>query len=342
MLAFDCPSCGSKLQMSEELAGKKVRCASCQGVVVAPQAGTSEAITAEPAAAAAVPAPTAVIPEKARPARRSAAAADDVDRDEDDRRGPRRDGGDKTAVAAAAGFGVGAIVLIVLGVGACLIAPCVGVGLLIPAVQKVRESAARAQATNNLKQMVLAIHNHNDAMKFMPPPRTMTMGPPQLSKPVDLSWRVAILPYIEQDVLFRQFDQNSAWDSPRNLNLSNSAILVYTHPSRDVNGPNNQTFYQYFTGPGTIWSDDKRKGIPAAFPDGTSNTFLIAEAATSVPWAKPADMAINAGPLPLPADTFLAAMGDGSVRSVDRRRNSDQTLRMYIDPRDGNLPPPLD
>jgi hypothetical protein len=77
--------------------------------------------------------------------------------------------------------------------------------------------------------------------------------------------------------------------------------------------------------------------------DGLSNTFLVAEANTPVPWSKPADMVIQPGqPLPLPADTFNVALGDGSVRFVDRRKASDATLRLYIDPRDGALVPPLD
>jgi hypothetical protein len=68
--------------------------------------------------------------------------------------------------------------------------------------------------------------------------------------------------------------------------------------------------------------------------DGLSRPTLL---------CKPADMVIQPGqPLPLPADTFNVALGDGSVRFVDRRKASDATLRLYIDPRDGALVPPLD
>ena len=74
-------------------------------------------------------------------------------------------------------------------------------------------------------------------------------------------------------------------------------------------------------------------------PDGTSNTFLFAEAQTGVPWTKPADMAIGAGGLPLPADRFLAAMADGSVRIIDRKKLDDRVLRMLIDPADGQQLP---
>jgi hypothetical protein len=74
--------------------------------------------------------------------------------------------------------------------------------------------------------------------------------------------------------------------------------------------------------------------------DGTSNTFLFAEAQTPVPWSKPADMVIAPnGPLPLPEDRFLAGMADGSVRMIDRRRTNDQILRLVIDPADGQVLP---
>jgi len=62
-----------------------------------------------------------------------------------------------------------------------------------------------------------------------------------------------------------------------------------------------------------------------------------------VPWTKPADMAIQpGGALPLPPTTFLAALADGSVRQVDRRRTTDATLLLYINPKDGMPVPPLD
>ncbi len=71
------------------------------------------------------------------------------------------------------------------------------IGLLLPAVQKVREAAARTKCSNNLKQIGLAIHNYHDANGLMPPSR---LGPQYAT------WCVLILPYVEQDALFRQWD----------------------------------------------------------------------------------------------------------------------------------------
>lgn len=84
--------------------------------------------------------------------------------------------------------------LVVIAIIAILIA------LLVPAVQKVREAAARTQCANNLKQIVLACHNYHDSLKKMPNAYDAKTG---------LSWHVMVLPYIEQENLYRQFDQTN-------------------------------------------------------------------------------------------------------------------------------------
>src|SRR3954471_17929387 len=71
------------------------------------------------------------------------------------------------------------------------------IGLLLPAVQKVREAAYRTKCQNNLKQIGLAVHNYHDAVGALPPSR--------IADPY-LTWCVLILPYLEQDAYFKQFD----------------------------------------------------------------------------------------------------------------------------------------
>src|ERR1044071_4865744 len=70
------------------------------------------------------------------------------------------------------------------------------IGLLLPAVQKVREAAARMKCTNNLKQIGLAIHNYHDAIGWLPPVHLTGTG--------NGTWYVHILPYVEQENLYRQ------------------------------------------------------------------------------------------------------------------------------------------
>ena len=86
----------------------------------------------------------------------------------------------------------------------------VGTALLLPAVAKVRMSAARMQSKNNLKQIALAMHNYEATYGHFPHDITDKNG-----KPI-LSWRVAILPFIEQDNLYKQFKLDEPWDSPNN------------------------------------------------------------------------------------------------------------------------------
>ncbi len=102
------------------------------------------------------------------------------------------------------------------------------IGLLLPAVQKVREAAARAKCQNNLKQLGLAAHNYFDANGSLPPAVQMNYavhgdqnGVSDLNQPFGPNWAVLILPYIEQDNLYKSVDvagyRNSGSQNWRNL-----------------------------------------------------------------------------------------------------------------------------
>src|SRR5262249_50802557 len=86
------------------------------------------------------------------------------------------------------------------------------IGLLLPAVQKIREAANRMKCSNNLKQLGLGLHNHHDAMGEFPPARERKFSATTQGF-VTHSWTPKILPYIEQDNLFRQYRFDINWDA---------------------------------------------------------------------------------------------------------------------------------
>ena len=260
MLVFECPSCKTKMQAAEEYAGKTTVCPECNTpteIPAAPPAAT-DGITADPPAI-----PTAVsTSEGARPKKKKPAADDD----EEDDRPPRRRGSSSDAgKAAATGMSAVLIVVLVLGVLGCVAISVVAIliALLVPAVQKVREAASRAETTNNMKQLVLACHIHHDVTKVLPTPKVFPQGPQ--GKPSELSWRVSVLPYIEQDPMFRQFNQNLAWDDPANFRFVQNCPQVYDNKTRPEL-PRTETHFQYFTGPNTL------------FPTANSSVVLVGKA----------------------------------------------------------------
>jgi prepilin-type N-terminal cleavage/methylation domain-containing protein len=125
------------------------------------------------------------------------------------------------------------------------------VGLLLPAVQKVRESAARISCGNNLKQMGLALHNYHDTQGSFPPGYVYVAPPTQGAAPgprvpiVDRpnpkifalpqapgwGWAAYLLPYLEQDNLHRQIDFSLPVESPSCLAQRTVKLSVFTCPS---------------------------------------------------------------------------------------------------------------
>jgi prepilin-type N-terminal cleavage/methylation domain-containing protein/prepilin-type processing-associated H-X9-DG protein len=103
------------------------------------------------------------------------------------------------------------------------------IGLLLPAVQKVREAAARAQCTNNIKQICLALHNHHDAVGSLPPGGTYFGG--CCAPPTYTNWAIEILPYMEQQNLYRQYIQTEVNVSTANNLVGQQRVKSYECPS---------------------------------------------------------------------------------------------------------------
>jgi len=97
------------------------------------------------------------------------------------------------------------------------------IGLLLPAVQKVREAAARIRCQNNLKQMGLGMMNYESAYGGFPPSRT-TVTPQH-------SWSVALLPFIEQTNSFNLYDYAVDWNNPKNYPAIQTQLKLFNCPS---------------------------------------------------------------------------------------------------------------
>jgi len=119
------------------------------------------------------------------------------------------------------------------------------IGLLLPAVQKVREAAARMKCQNNLKQMGLALHNHHDSLGYLPPALVNSGRAPGTAAntyyPSDGTWYVYnhsgfifMLPYLEQDNLYKQYD----FKTPGSLSNPNGAALPPTAGALTSTHPN--------------------------------------------------------------------------------------------------------
>jgi prepilin-type N-terminal cleavage/methylation domain-containing protein/prepilin-type processing-associated H-X9-DG protein len=107
------------------------------------------------------------------------------------------------------------------------------IGLLLPAVQKVREAANRTACSNNLKQIGLALHNHHDARETLPPGGMQTG---QNGTPCYSNWAIEILPYVEQAALYGQYNQLALNNTAGNRAVGQQRVKVYECPSDPLAG----------------------------------------------------------------------------------------------------------
>jgi hypothetical protein len=171
----------------------------------------------------------------------------------------------------------------------------------------------RARSTNNLKQIALAMHNYLSVYKTFPAAYAASKD----GKPL-LSWRVLILPYIEEGQLYSEFHLDEPWDSDHNKPLIAKMPKIYAAPGSKA-AAEHKAVYLVPHGDDTIFPDGKATRIQD-ITDGTSNTLLVVEASDkrAVIWTKPDDYEVDfkqpkAGLVGLRKGGFLAAFADGSV-----------------------------
>jgi len=181
---------------------------------------------------------------------------------------------------------------------------------------KVQTAAQRTRSVNNLKMIGLAMHSYHDKFGSFPTAAIHDKD----GKPL-LSWRVAILPFLDQEELYKQFKLDEPWDSEHNKKLLERMPKVYA-PVRAQKDKKYDTFYRVFHGEGALFEGNKRIRL-FDVTDGTSNTILVVEAGEAAPWTKPDELAFDASKdLPklggLFDGNFNALIADGSVRYFNK------------------------
>jgi prepilin-type N-terminal cleavage/methylation domain-containing protein len=190
------------------------------------------------------------------------------------------------------------------------------IGLLLPAVQKVRDAAARVQSQNNLKQLGLACHNANDTRGTLPvawAPWWGSYSGPWHDSSQDVDLQICLLPFVEQDNLARLIHQYGPWGTPSGgVPNQRDVLKVFLAPADDIGSgtltyssywyswmPDNtfaltsyaynlQVFGRQSDVAGDVWDgwNVPKFSSPLAvqrIPDGTSNTLLFAERHSSCP-----------------------------------------------------------
>jgi len=243
-----------------------------------------------------------------RPRRRRRREDDDYE-DGDRPRGKSSGGGSNVALILV----VVAIVLLILCGG--------GGALLFYSVSKVRTAASKVNEMNNLKQIGMGFHNYADRNRRLPPAEG------------DLSWRVHMLPYIEQDSLARSFDMNLSWDAGRNAGVANTVVPTYHSPLDEAADP--KTHYRVFVGPNTVYDPAIAAFGLTRITDGAGNTILAVDTTESVSWPQPNEIPFTKnGSLPslghTGRDQGIILFCDGSVKPFNKSSMSQDTLKAMV------------
>lgn len=161
-------------------------------------------------------------------------------------------------------------------------------GLLLPAVQKAREAVHRTKCANNLRQIGIALHHYHDVANTFPP-GGIEWRPQSDPTKRQLAWCALILPYLEQENLYKTLNLNTPFDSPENAEGAAAILSIFLCPSKarltyrsegrgltDYGGIFGQALFGNDNPPNGTMLFDKPIRI-GMITDGTSHTVMIAE-----------------------------------------------------------------
>lgn len=172
-------------------------------------------------------------------------------------------------------------------VGTILVAGVIGLAFFARAVRDAGESARDSQCRGHFGQLTMALHTYHDFYGCFPP--AFVAGAD--GKPMH-SWRVLILPFLNEPELYKKYRFDEPWDGPHNRSLSGQMPAAFRCPDAPEGALD--TNYAVVGGPGTIFPDDHKNITLTDIPDGTAETILLVEIATgSIPWMEPRDLNIE-------------------------------------------------
>jgi hypothetical protein len=162
-----------------------------------------------------------------------------------------------------------------------LLLSCAASGAVDP-----RGPVREMQCRNKLKCIGLALHNYHEVYGCFPPAHVAD----ESGRPAH-SWRVLILPFLEQQALYEQYDFEEPWDGPNNSRLAGVRVEAYCCPEED--GSARTTSYVAVVGPATVWPGKEPVKI-SDITDGTSDTLIVVEIANSgIHWMEPKDLDLS-------------------------------------------------
>jgi prepilin-type processing-associated H-X9-DG protein len=203
------------------------------------------------------------------------------------------------------------------------------VALLLPAVQTAREAERRAYCLNNLKQIGLATQSYHDANGHFPPAYTIDKDGQPLQ-----SWRVLLLPFLEESGLYRQINIEEAWNSLDNRAVANNMPSIYRCPS-DGGGNLSETSYVVVGGSGTAFEGSRSSSLKD-LRDPSRTVLVIELPGSEIGWTEPRDLDVGTWDFRLASAERCNHLGvvnilfaDGHVQSLDLSTDP-QSLRQLF------------
>lgn len=217
----------------------------------------------------------------------------------------------------------------------------IATAMLLPAISQTRTAAQRTQSKNNLHELTLALHMHHDVHRSFP---SGTHVVPDLTVDERLAWTTDLLPFLEQEPLYKQIDFSQGWNNDRNAAVLRTPMTVFLNPGAPqvVDSEYSVTQYVGLAGLGedgpTLPATSPRAGVfaydrptsLADIRDGSSNTAMLSEASDGFgPWAaggRPTLRSLTAKPYingpdglggPFEGGVHMS-LADGAVRFVSQ------------------------